>query len=85
MKATRSTTSHWQSSNVKKPIKQVFTCNQWQDIAQNNWELTEAELRLSTWKTARRVVIFRRRVKEELLAVNNADDKQQVSTHASGW
>lgn len=67
-----------QSSNVKKLIKQVFTCNQWQDIAQNNWELTESELRLSTWKTARRVVIFRRRVKEELLAVNNADDKQQV-------
>ncbi len=66
-----------QTSNVKKLIKRVFSSNEWQAIPQTSWEHTEDQLQLSTWSKSRRVVIFRRQVKEELVATQ-CNKGQQV-------
>lgn len=53
------------TKNVKKLISRLFNQPLWYPAGQG-WEGTESELRLSTWTRSRRVVVLRRRMREEL-------------------
>lgn len=53
-----------QSVKVKKLIEQLFARDQWLEAGQQ-WQGLEAELRLSGWSKARRVVVLRRPLREE--------------------
>ena len=55
-----------QTSNVKRLIQRAFEQGEWVDGGKG-WEGTEDELTLTGWSKSRRVVVLRRKVKEEVL------------------
>jgi hypothetical protein len=59
-----------QTSGVKRLIEQLFTGGYWMDAGQG-WEAEESHLRLHGWSRSRRVVVLRRRIRNEL-ALKNA-------------
>ncbi len=63
-----------QSANVKKLIGQLFGREDWTDAGQN-WEGLDAELQLSGWTRARRVVVLRRPLKEKVAEENTSKRK----------
>lgn len=66
-----------QSKQVKQLTRYVFNQDGWVDMANSSWQGIESQLKLSTWKQARRVIVFRRPIKDDLVVVQD-DDKQQV-------
>ncbi|OQB37764.1 MAG: Transposase DDE domain protein [Candidatus Hydrogenedentes bacterium ADurb.Bin179] len=59
-----------QTSGVKRLIEQLFSCDQWCNAGQG-WEGMETSLRLQGWSRTRRVVVLRRRIRDDL-ALKNA-------------
>ena len=56
------------TANVKRLIERLFRREDWTRAseASQGWQAIEDELRLSGWSKARRVVVLRRRIKEDL-------------------
>lgn len=63
------------TSNVKKLIRRTFAERGWCDAGQG-WQGLEAELRLTGWSRQRRVVVLRRRLKDNVVAGRRNDDDQ---------
>ena len=53
-----------QTANVKKLISRLLGSDEWVEVGQQ-WQGLEAELRLSGWSQARRVVVLRRPLREK--------------------
>ena len=73
------------TANVKRLIERLFRREDWTRAteASQGWQAIEDELRLSGWSKARRVVVLRRRIKNDIaLAANkrgrNEADEQLV-------
>jgi len=66
-----------QTAGVKRLIERLWRRGDWQSVEQG-FDAVEAELRLSGWSCARRVVVLRRRVKAGLAAEVPIDSKQQA-------
>ncbi len=62
------------SANVKRLIRSLFSSKAWTNAGQE-WEGIEAELTLSGWSRARRVVVLRRALRGEM-ALEAKDDPQ---------
>lgn len=72
-----------QSSGVKRLIERHWSRADWRDIGEG-YHAVEAELALSGWRRARRVVVVRRAVKDSLVAQTKKTskrDKRQQSLH----
>jgi Transposase DDE domain group 1 len=54
-----------QSARVKQLVKQVFSSEDWTAAGQG-WKGVEAELELTGWSHPRRVIVLRRRLRDEL-------------------
>jgi hypothetical protein len=54
-----------QTGKVKQLIKQVFSSEDW-TVAGQGWKGVEAELELTGWSCRRRVIVLRRRIRDEL-------------------
>lgn len=68
-----------QSAGVKRLIERQWSRSDWRAVGQG-FDAVEAELQLTGWNRARRVVVLRRRVKGGLLAAGKADDVQGQQT-----
>ena len=55
-----------QTSKVKKLIQQAFSRQDWTEAGQG-WKGVEAELMLTGWTRQRRVIVLRRRIRDELV------------------
>jgi hypothetical protein len=66
------------TSNVKKHISRVFYDKEWEDAGQG-WEGAKDELRLIGWTKKRRVVILRRRIKDEVLLQETESNSEQLT------
>lgn len=55
-----------QTGKVKQLIKQVFSSEAWTDAGQG-WKGVEAELELTGWSRKRRVIVLRRRIRDEFV------------------
>ena len=64
-----------QSANVKKLILQKHCETGWQNTL-GGWEALSTELKLSTWKQSRRVVLVRRRLSKAIIIAPNSDHVQ---------
>lgn len=64
-----------QSSNVKRLIYKAFERGEWVD-AGKGWQGTEDELTLTGWTKSRRVIVLRRRLKEDLVLSQEQRDIQ---------
>ncbi len=72
-----------QSAGVKRLIERHWSREDWKDIGQG-YHAVDAELKLSGWSHARRVVVVRRAVKDTLVAEKAAmgkREKRQQSLH----
>ncbi len=69
-----------QTSGVKQLIERNWSRQDWQDVGPSG-QAVEAELKLASWSKARRVVVLRRAVKDELVAEPKAGKraKRQAS------
>ncbi len=69
-----------QTSGVKQFIERNWSRQDWQDVDQG-FQAVEAELALTSWKRARRVVVLRRAIRDELVAEPKAGKraKRQAS------
>jgi hypothetical protein len=56
-----------QTAGVKRLIERLWSRRDWQAVG-HGFDAVEAELQLAGWRRARRVVVLRRRVKEQLVA-----------------
>ncbi len=65
-----------QTANVKKLIGRLFGRDEWAEVGQQ-WQGLEAELQLSGWSQARRVVVLRRPLRQE------AEDKKKAKRKAA--
>jgi len=65
-----------QTAGVKRLIERQWRQGQWQDVGQG-FDAVQAQLRLTGWSRARRVVVLRRRVKGALAVATDSDDPQQ--------
>jgi hypothetical protein len=66
-----------QSAGVKRLIERQWMRHDWRDVGQG-FAAVEAELKLTGWSRARRVVVLRRRVKGALVAETSGDGQQQT-------
>jgi hypothetical protein len=64
-----------QTAGVKRLIERQWSRQDWQNVGQG-FDAVEAELRLSGWSRARRVVVMRRAVKDSLLAEEKTAGKR---------
>jgi hypothetical protein len=64
------------TANVKRLLERLFRREEWTHASEatQGWQAIEEELRLSGWSKARRVVVLRRRVKNDL-ALTGASGK----------
>ena len=65
-----------QSSGVKRLIEKHWSRTDWKDIGEG-YHAVEAELALSGWRRARRVVVVRRAVKDTLVAEKKVSQRQK--------
>ena len=63
------------TSGVKKVIERLMRGADWSDAGQG-WQGAETPLRLSGWSRARRAVVLRRRIKNDLAVVDESDPQQ---------
>ena len=67
------------TKNVKKLVELTFTRGGWHDAGQG-WQGQEAELRLTGWSRARRVIVLRRRLRSSVAAeTRDAADQLRLS------
>lgn len=66
-----------QSAEVKRFIERAFNGSRWSD-AFAGWEATSGEIRLAGWDRYRRVVVLRRRLRNDLVVVSQNETGQQV-------
>jgi len=66
-----------QTANVKRLIERLFKRQAWSEapLCGQGWQASEDELRLSGWSRARRVVVLRRRIRNDLALVTKARGK----------
>lgn len=69
-----------QTANVKKLIGRLFGRDEWEEVGQQ-WQGLEAELQLSGWSQARRVVVLRRPLRQE--AEDNKKTKRKAAKQLS--
>ena len=55
-----------QTSKVKQLIQQAFSREDWTEAGQG-WKGVDAKLRLTGWSCERRVIVLRRRIRDELV------------------
>jgi hypothetical protein len=67
-----------QSAGVKRLIERHWSRGDWQEVGEG-YQGVEAELALSGWRRARRVIVLRRPVKDSLVAQAGKRDKRQQS------
>ena len=60
-----------QTSNVKRLINRVNSRNYWYET-EKGWECTESSLCLTGWTKERRVIVLRRRIREQIVLANEA-------------
>ena len=65
------------TANVKRLIERLFKRQAWSEapMCGQGWQASEDELRLSGWSRARRVVVLRRRIRNDLALVTKARGK----------
>jgi Transposase DDE domain group 1 len=66
-----------QTAGVKRLIERLWARRHWQAVG-HGFDAVEAPLQLSGWSQARRVVVLRRRVKEQLVAEVTAQSQQTL-------
>jgi hypothetical protein len=66
-----------QTAGVKRLIERLWAHRHWQAVG-HGFDAVEAPLQLSGWRRARRVVVLRRRIKEQLLAEGEAQGQQTL-------
>jgi hypothetical protein len=66
-----------QTAGVKRLIERLWARRHWQPVG-HGFDAVEAVLQLSGWSQARRVVVLRRRIKEQLLAEVEAQGQQTL-------
>jgi hypothetical protein len=71
-----------QSAGVKRLIERQGSRSDWREVGQG-FGAVEAELKLTGWSRARRVVVLRRRVKGAVVAETSGDGQQQTLCFAS--
>ena len=54
------------TANVRRLIERLFTRDDWTRAASQGWQATRDSLKLVGWSRARRVVVLRRRIKNDL-------------------
>ncbi len=64
-----------QTSKVKRLVEQVFDRGDWTDAGQG-WQGVEDSLQLSGWSRARRVIVLRRALRNELALENKSETGQ---------
>jgi len=64
-----------QTSNIKRLIYRAFERGEWVD-AGKGWEGTEDELTLTGWTASRRVIVIRRRLKDDVVLSHEQQDLQ---------
>ena len=65
-----------QTPGVKQLIERQWSRDDWQDVSQG-WQAVEAELALTSWTHARRVVVLRRPIKDSLVAETKITGKRE--------
>lgn len=68
-----------QTSNVKHLIQQLFSSEDWTTAGQG-WMGMDAELKLSGWARSRRVIVLRRRIRDELVL----EQQKQLASATAG-
>ena len=68
-----------QTSNVKHLIQQLFSSEDWTTAGQG-WMGVDAELKLSGWARSRRVIVLRRRIRDELVL----EQRKQLASSTTG-
>ena len=68
------------TKNVKRLIERLFKREDWgrASEATQGWQAIEDSIRLSGWSKARRVVVLRRRIKQDIAVTAKLDDRQLV-------
>ena len=66
-----------QTAGVKRLIERQWQKGEWQDVGQG-FDAVESELRLTGWSRSRRVVVLRRRIKDNLVAETSNENQQQA-------
>jgi len=66
-----------QTAGVKRLIERQWQQGEWQDVGQG-FDAVESELRLTGWSRSRRVVVLRRRIKDNLVAETSNENQQQA-------
>ena len=66
-----------QTAGVKRLIERQWQQGEWQDVGQG-FDAVESELRLTGWSRSRRVVVLRRRIKDNLVAQTSNENQQQT-------
>jgi len=68
------------TSNVKRLIERLFKREDWGRASDSTqgWQTIEDSIRLSGWSKARRVVVLRRRIKQDIAVTAKRDDGQLV-------
>lgn len=65
-----------QTAGVKQLIERQWSRQDWRDVGQG-CQAVEAELALTSWSRARRVVVLRRAIKDSLVAEQKTDGKRE--------
>jgi hypothetical protein len=68
------------TANVKRLIERLFKREDWGRASQatQGWQAIEDSIRLSGWSKARRVVVLRRRIKQDIAVTAKREDGQLV-------
>ena len=64
-----------QTAGIKRLIERKWQQNQWQSVGQG-FDAVEDQIRLAGWSRARRIVVLRRQVKDNLAVEMNAGNQQ---------
>jgi hypothetical protein len=69
------------TANVKRLIERLFRRDDWTDATETSqgWQAIEDKLRLSGWSKARRVVVLRRRIKQDIALTAKKSSKGKHS------
>lgn len=68
-----------QSSNVKRLIERQWRRREWCDVGQG-WQACDDSLKLTGWTSARRVIVMRRAIKDNLVAEATKPKRSSKST-----
>lgn len=69
-----------QSTNVKRLTERLMKNNDWLP-AGHGWEGQESQLQLMGWKKSRRVIVLRKQVSKDVIAISEDPNTQQLELH----